>query len=1215
MQQAYTKTTWRLFWVATIVFFLSGSTGLAYQVIWFKRFAHVWGSSSLAFASVSGSFLFGLGLGAYLFGRIADRIQRPLLWYGVCEIAIGLLALVIPQEIQALVNASVSIYASIPEQPFLRFLTQLILTLLVTGPPCVLMGGTLPLLIRQLTARDGSLDQATGWLYAINTFGAATGCVLAGFWLLPEWGLSGTNSAAALLNLSIGLASIVISRATMQVRSTRKADRAEPAPEIVAAPGVMGHVALTGVFVAATLSGLASLMLEMTWSRQLALVLGGSTYAYTSTLFVVLVGIALGSLVYHVGLRWIASYPWVSLAVVGLLVVWCLAGFQFLPELSRWAGRSRAARLTLFGNAWLCVRAALVVEFVPSLCMGILFPLLVHLTRQSAASVGRTVGNIYAWNTFGSIAGAALTAVLLFPTIGTAGAIALATACYAVVIFGMVAWQGVWGLAAGTVGAVLAAAIAMFIANHPHNPLETNVGMYMYGENFLKDSVAQYDVQFFKEGASSNVLVCKTKNVPVPSYSLRVNGKVDASDGLDMVTQAGLGYFPFFFNPSAKNVLVIGFGSGTTSGVCLLFPETKVTCCEIEPFALEAAPNFKHVNHRPYEKRRSELLKAAAELPADKRPAPEEIDKQARFNVIFGDGRSTLQGSGQKFDIIISEPSNPWLAGVGNLFTKEFFRTAKEHLSDDGVLAQWIQTYNFTFSDYLTIVRTLKTEFPHCGMVSVANGADTILLASKKPLVPDKAALAKLHETIKTVPEMEADLKRWFGTTDPALLLVRHYTLDEQTLGRLALFEGLFNYFKVAHMGVLLEKLHQATPNDVQELMKKHDLAAWFGTKDPGAILAQLRTIDEKRLAKVISEHQPEQLNTDLNLWLEFDAPQHLFAQPQGMESAAVQLQAAREEQWFKQLGRALGLDVDTADYFVALGTQYRIMGDMKSALNCYQEAIKLRGSKGHPEAYRGVAAIHIKNNGRREAIVVLRDLLKTHPDDVEALDALGQLLLAQNQIDEAVVVFRRLVELYPQQEKFRFLLSEVLLRQNKYGDAVPELRALVSQHPNNALYHANLAQSLLMLKQSNEAAEEFRVALRLQPSIGPGSKNQTWANNLAWLLATHPDATVRNGAEAVEWASKSAAAAASAKQLEADFLDTLAAAYAEAGQYDKAIETAYKVVDKARNEIKTLSTRKNTSQAELQAAEARTAHLTKLIDTTNTRIELFKASKPYHET
>lgn len=1218
MQQAYTKTTWRLFWVATIVFFLSGSTGLAYQVIWFKRFAHVWGSSSLAFASVSGSFLFGLGLGAYLFGRIADRIQRPLLWYGVCEIVIGLLALVIPQEIQALVEASVSIYASIPEQPFLRFLTQLVLTLLVTGPPCVLMGGTLPLLIRQLTSRDGSLDQATGWLYAINTFGAATGCVMAGFWLLPDLGLSGTNNAAALLNISIGVASIVVSRATTNVRGPRKADRSEPAVETLTAPeGMMGRVALAGVFVAATLSGLASLMLEMTWSRQLALILGGSTYAYTSTLFVVLVGIALGSLVYHLGLRWIASYPWVSLAVVGLLVVWCLVGFQFLPELSRWAGRSKGTRLTLFGNAWLCIRAALVVEFVPSLCMGILFPLLVHLTRQSAASVGRTVGNIYAWNTFGSIAGAALTAVLLFPWIGTAGAIALATACYALVIFGMVAWQGLWGLAAGTIGFVLAAGIALFIAKNPHHPLETNIGMYMYGENSFDTVSALYDVQFFKEGASSNVLVCKTKNVPVSAYSLRVNGKVDASDGLDMVTQAGLGYFPFFFNPNAKNVLVIGFGSGTTSGVCLLFPETKVTCCEIEPFALEAAPNFKHVNHRPYEKRKSELLKAAAELPADKRPTPEEIDKQARFNVIFGDGRSTLQGSGQKFDIIISEPSNPWLAGVGNLFTKEFFRTAKEHLTDDGVLAQWIQTYNFTFSDYLTIVRTLRTEFPHCGMVSVANGADTILLASKKPLVPNKAALAKLHETIKSNPEMDADLRKWFGTSDPALLLVRHYTLDERTLGRLALFEGLFRHFQVTHMHLLLDKLKQATPADVQTLMKTYDLAAWFGTNDAAAILNQLRQVDEARLTKLVSEHQPEQLNTDLNLWLEFDAPQHLFAQPTGMDSAAIQLAAARQEPWFKHLGKLLGMEVDTADYFVALGTQYRILGDMKTALNCYQEAIKLRGSKGHPEAYRGVAAIHVKNNGKREAIVVLRDLLKTHPDDVEGLDALGQLLLAQNQADEAVVVFRRLVELQPETEKFRFLLTEVLLRQGKYADAVPELRVLTTKYPKNAFYHANLAQSLLMLKQSGEAAEEFRQALQLQPNIGPGSKNQTWANNLAWLLATHPDAAIRNGAEAVDWATKSVAAATSAHQLEPDYLDTLAAAYAEAGNFDKALETASKVIKMARQEIKALSTRnsKNSPPAELQAAESRTAQLTKLIDTTNSRIELYKAAMPFRET
>ncbi len=141
-------------------------------MIWFKRFGHVWGSSSLAFAAVGGSFLFGLGLGAYLFGRVADRVARPLKWYGACELAIGVAALLISYEIGWLTDISAGIYAHLPASPIIRYLVQFCVTLIVIGPPCALMGGTLPLLIRELTARDGALDQATGWLYAINTFGA-----------------------------------------------------------------------------------------------------------------------------------------------------------------------------------------------------------------------------------------------------------------------------------------------------------------------------------------------------------------------------------------------------------------------------------------------------------------------------------------------------------------------------------------------------------------------------------------------------------------------------------------------------------------------------------------------------------------------------------------------------------------------------------------------------------------------------------------------------------------------------------------------------------------------------------------------------------------------------------------------------------------------------------------------------------------------------------
>ncbi len=399
----------RLFWLSSAMFFLSGGTGLVYQVIWFKRFSHVWGSSSLAFAAVGGSFLFGLGLGAYLIGRFADRIKRPLAWYGVCELAIGLVALVVPYAIQGLISLSAGFYAHLPSEPFIRFLVQFAVTLVVVGPPCVLMGGTLPLLTRELTARDGALDQATGWLYAINTYGAAAGCYLAGFQLLPALGLVMTNNLAAGLNIAIGLVALWIGRIATApggmpaAKSSRAVSAVTSAGE--AQPPEQG-ASLLSLYVAVALAGLAALVLEMTWSRQLALALGGSTYAYSATLFVVLIGIASGSLLFHLRARNAAADRWpdryLLVAVIFVLGVTCFAGKLFIPWLSTFAGVHRAVRGTLLGNAGLCVLVAAIVEFLPAVAMGMLFPLFVDLTRERAARVGRAVGNIYAWNTFGS---------------------------------------------------------------------------------------------------------------------------------------------------------------------------------------------------------------------------------------------------------------------------------------------------------------------------------------------------------------------------------------------------------------------------------------------------------------------------------------------------------------------------------------------------------------------------------------------------------------------------------------------------------------------------------------------------------------------------------------------------------------------------------------------------------------------------------------------
>src|SRR5688572_6708496 len=201
-----------LLFLASCLFLTSGATGLAYEVIWFKRFTHVWGSSSTAIAAVVASFLVGLGIGAFLLGKMADRVPSPLRWYGICELGIGLFALVAQVEIDVLARATAAIESVLPSRPGLAFGLRFLITLLIIGPPCVLMGGTLPLLVRQFTPARSALTTATGWLYAVNTLGAAAGGYLTGFHLLPALGLPVTNRTAALTNLAIGLLSIALAR-------------------------------------------------------------------------------------------------------------------------------------------------------------------------------------------------------------------------------------------------------------------------------------------------------------------------------------------------------------------------------------------------------------------------------------------------------------------------------------------------------------------------------------------------------------------------------------------------------------------------------------------------------------------------------------------------------------------------------------------------------------------------------------------------------------------------------------------------------------------------------------------------------------------------------------------------------------------------------------------------------------------------------------------
>lgn len=731
--------------LALLLFFLSGASALVYEVLWFRRFAQLWGSSSLAMAVVMATFLLGLGVGARTLGALADRMRRPLLGYAACEAAIGLWALAVPGLLELLRSLYARCYPLLGDRPSLFAVLQVGLAALVLGPPCLAMGATLPFLVRQLAREGGGLGLPTSVLYALNALGAAFGCALAGFVLLPALGLDGTQVAAVATNLAIALAALPLARALPALEVGGGASDATPTERLPPRPALSA---------AAALAGFAALVLQMVWARQLAIALGGSTYAFSAMLTVVLIGIGAGSLLLPPMLRRARDPLRLVGPLVGALALTLAAGQAVLPLVSLAIGDLGALRASQLFNAFACGAASASLQLLPAACAGAIFPLLVHLSGGSRREAGLAVGRVYFWNTFGTTLGALLAHALLIPLIGTYASVLLALLCYI----------GAWAILVSPlparrrvperVAALAVLGLGSWLLPH-HDPRVTERGLYVYGPG-AREVFAGGQIVFHAEGASANVLV----SAHGPERVLRVNGKVDASTfQVDQRMQIGCAYLPWILRPSAREVFVVGYGSGATAGALLQVPDTRVTCAEIEPQVFRATPHFASINHRP--------------------------DLSPRFEIRFEDGRGHLAGTAKTYDLIVTEPSNPWMAGVGNLFTREFLLAARERLSPDGLLAQWIQTYAFSPVEYRRILRTMGEVFEHMALLRMTPG-DTIVLCSRVPIVPPAEQFAEARAFLAGAGAARDDLLEVFGSADPIVLLLEHCILGGAELRALA---------------------------------------------------------------------------------------------------------------------------------------------------------------------------------------------------------------------------------------------------------------------------------------------------------------------------------------------------------------------------------------------------------------------------------------------
>ena len=712
----------------SLLFFLSGATGLVYELLWVRLLYQAFGSTIESVTTVVAAYMGGLGLGAWLLGQRGDRHPRPAALYGRLEIAIGVFGLVSPFVLALAHRVYVSAAGALGLGGGASVALRFALAALVLLVPTTLMGGTLPVLTRAFmgTERD-RLKPSLGWLYGINTLGAVAGTALAGFFLIEYVGIRASLWATAMVNLGLGAAALALARPLEPVPVPALADRSVAS---VAGPGrTLRRVGLGLLGVTA----FAALLHEIAWTRVLVMIVGGSTYAFTLVLLVFLLGIGLGSAL--VARRAAAASETAADAALaqGVTAAGAALLFAFFSLLPRyiiavfqaqsWGAAQRLAALGLVIGG---------VVLVPAIGMGMTFPLLTDLVAPGGSARGEDVGRAYALNTMGSIAGAVLTGFVLVVTFGTdlTLRLGLVVSAAAALALAALAARGVAErsdqhrqLRARVLGAgVLASAGLVAALGAPRwSTRLIDLGPAIYArepmdraavETFLGHRGARQLA--YREGRNATVSVWESG----PGRSLKVNGKADASDHGDMDTEIMLGLAPVAARPQATTALVIGYGSGVTARLLADVPGMqRVRIVEIEPAVLAMSRFFEHVN--------------------------DTVLARPGVSAVVDDARSALQLDRERYDVISSEPSNIWLAGVATLYTPEFYRIVRRRLADDGVFCQWVQLYQVPVPVVAGVVRNIRTVFPHVE-VWFSSPGDVLIIGSLKPLTYDAAWLARL---------------------------------------------------------------------------------------------------------------------------------------------------------------------------------------------------------------------------------------------------------------------------------------------------------------------------------------------------------------------------------------------------------------------------------------------------------------------------------------
>jgi spermidine synthase len=695
------------------LFTLSGFTGLIYESIWSHYLKLFLGSAAFAQSFVLAAFMGGMAIGAWIASRWSRRIGNLLAVYGWIEAAIGLAALVFHELFAALTQLSLDHVIPALGSPLSVEVYKYSVCGLLIVPQTVLLGMTFPLMSGSVIRRS---PEASGhhlaMLYFTNSIGAAAGALAAAFLLLGWLGMPGTMRTAGLLNLVLAAAVLTVARAG-EPRAPAAAPAQGEAP--------VGSHAVWLFLAAAFVTGASSFVYEIAWIRMLSLVLGSSFHAFELMLSAFITGLALGGL-------WIrrridrfadpvrfSGFVQVAMGLAALATIFVYHyTFDWMAYALSTLQRNDDAYplFNLFSHA-----IAFAVMLPATFLAGMTLPLFTHVLLRGGHGE-RAIGQVYSANTLGAIAGVLLAVHVLIPEAGMKLAVVVGAA--ADILLG--AWLLRHSQAALRRAYAYAALIAGLLAATATaragvlDPERLSSGVFRYGVVLRADS----QVFFYRDGKTASVAVRRQGDSIV---GIITNGKPDATiqmnpdlapagDEYTMVLAAAL---PLLMKPDARTYANIGFGSGLTTETLLSHSGPRqVDSIEIEPAMVAGARAFAPRVQRPY--------------------------RDPRSNIAYEDAKSYFARYGKRYDVIISEPSNPWVNGVASLFTTEFYRDVKRYLAPGGLLVQWLQTYEFNDRLLGSVLAALSENFSDFEVYDT-NGVDLIVVAVAEGRVPRPGAL------------------------------------------------------------------------------------------------------------------------------------------------------------------------------------------------------------------------------------------------------------------------------------------------------------------------------------------------------------------------------------------------------------------------------------------------------------------------------------------